>query len=42
MPHWIVTPDADGVWKVAMRLSIGDLHGSQGQEAREGIVSAAR
>ena len=25
MPHWIVTPDADGVWKVAMRLSIGNL-----------------
>jgi alpha-amylase len=24
MPHWIVTPDADGVWKVAMRLSIGN------------------
>jgi alpha-amylase len=25
MPHWIVTPDADGVWKVAMRLSFGNL-----------------
>jgi alpha-amylase len=24
MPHWIVTPDADGVWKVVMRLSIGN------------------
>jgi alpha-amylase len=23
MPHWIVTPDADGVWKVAMRLILG-------------------
>jgi alpha-amylase len=25
MPHWIVTPDADGVWKVAMRLTFGNL-----------------
>jgi len=25
MPHWIVTPDADGVWKVTLRLSIGNL-----------------
>ncbi|MFM8702437.1 MAG: alpha-amylase/4-alpha-glucanotransferase domain-containing protein, partial [Planctomycetia bacterium] len=23
MPHWIVTPDADGTWKVTMRLDIG-------------------
>jgi len=22
---WIVTPDADGTWRVAMRLSIGNL-----------------
>ena len=25
MPHWIVTPDADGVWKVGMRLTLGRL-----------------
>jgi alpha-amylase len=25
MPHWIVTPDADGSWKVGMRLSL-DSH----------------
>lgn len=25
IPHWIVTPDADGTWRVAMRLSIGNL-----------------
>lgn len=25
MPHWIITPDADGVWKVSMRLSIANL-----------------
>ena len=25
MPHWIVTPDANGVWKVTLRLSIGNL-----------------
>ncbi len=24
MPHWIVTPDANGVWKVAMRLVLGE------------------
>ena len=23
MPHWIVTPAADGTWKVAMRLDLG-------------------
>jgi len=23
MPHWIVTPDADGTWKTLMRLDIG-------------------
>jgi alpha-amylase len=23
MPHWIVTPDADGTWKVTMRLDLG-------------------
>jgi hypothetical protein len=25
MPHWLVTPDAAGVWKVAMRLSLASL-----------------
>lgn len=25
IPHWIVTPDADGTWRVAMRLAIGNL-----------------
>jgi alpha-amylase len=28
MPHWLVTPDAAGVWKVAMRLSLGSLKAS--------------
>jgi alpha-amylase len=49
MPHWIVTPDADGVWKVAMRLSIGNLKAEQvgqphrgPQAAQTGVVSAAR
>jgi hypothetical protein len=23
MPHWLVTPAADGTWKVAMRLDLG-------------------
>jgi alpha-amylase len=23
MPHWIVTPDAHGIWKVTMRLDLG-------------------
>jgi hypothetical protein len=22
MPHWLVTPDADGAWKVTMRLDL--------------------
>jgi len=25
MPHWIVTPDAEGTWKVALRLSLLNL-----------------
>lgn len=25
VPHWIVTPDAEGVWRVTMRLAIGSL-----------------
>jgi hypothetical protein len=29
MPHWIVTPDADGVWKTTLRLSIGNLKAGQ-------------
>jgi alpha-amylase len=27
MPHWIVTPDADGTWKVSMRLTVGSPQG---------------
>jgi len=27
MPHWIVTPDAEGTWKVALRLALGSLPG---------------
>lgn len=25
VPHWIVTPDAEGTWRVTMRLAIGNL-----------------
>jgi hypothetical protein len=25
VPHWLVTPDGDGTWRMAMRLSIGNL-----------------
>ena len=45
MPHWIVTPDANGVWKVAMRLSINNLKAAvvpPPHVATSGIVSAAR
>jgi alpha-amylase len=35
MPHWIVTPDADGVWKVSMRLSIGNLKAESCQRSAE-------
>ena len=45
MPHWIVTPDADGIWKVAMRLSIGSLKtGQAGQPhlGKHATVFAAR
>ncbi len=44
MPHWIVTPDADGVWKVSMRLSIANLKAEpvgQVHAGRAPIVSAA-
>ena len=27
MPHWIVTPDAEGSWRVSMRLSLGSRRG---------------
>jgi alpha-amylase len=27
MPHWIVTPDAAGMWKVAMKLTVGSPQG---------------
>ena len=45
MPHWIVTPDADGIWKVAMRLSIGSLKTGQADQPHLGkhaTVFAAR
>jgi hypothetical protein len=49
MPHWIVTPDAEGVWKVSMRLAIGNLKAEPlGRPrvlqavARDDGVSAAR
>ena len=45
MPHWIVTPDADGVWKVAMRLAVGNLKADQVARphvADGRIVSTAR
>jgi len=29
MPHWLVTPDADGVWKVSMKLTIANLKAGQ-------------
>jgi len=45
MPHWIVTPDADGVWKVAMRLSIGAVKAEPAGRPHVGdgrIASVAR
>ena len=45
MPHWIVTPDADGVWKVAMRLSISNLKAEQAARPPVGqgtVASTAR
>ncbi len=36
MPHWIVEPDADGIWQVSMRLTIMPTH-----EARD-LPEAAR
>jgi alpha-amylase len=35
MPHWIVTPDADGIWKVTMRLDLGRF-------SRRGVGAADR
>jgi alpha-amylase len=44
MPHWIVTPDADGVWKVAMKLVLGparDASATSPARATEHHVRAA-
>jgi len=30
VPHWIVTPDADGAWRVGMRLALGSLRAADG------------
>jgi hypothetical protein len=37
MPHWIVTPDREGTWRMSMRLSIGNLKAPipAGAEPRE-------
>jgi alpha-amylase len=29
MPHWIVTPDATGTWRVSMRLTLGRSRGPE-------------
>ena len=39
MPHWIVTPDADGVWKTTMRLDLGRF--TQRPERPAGTMSHA-
>jgi len=35
MPHWLVTPDADGLWKVTMRLNLERF-------SRQGVGAADR
>ena len=38
MPHWIVTPDADGIWKVTMRLDLG-RYSNRGTAAADRLVA---
>jgi hypothetical protein len=40
MPHWIVTPAADGSWQVAMRLAIGDLTTTAAGSSQTAVRSA--
>ncbi|NDC53440.1 MAG: DUF1926 domain-containing protein [Planctomycetia bacterium] len=39
MPHWIVTPAADGTWRVTMRLDLGRFS-ARGLPASERLVAA--
>ena len=41
MPHWIVTPDAAGTWRVAMRLAIGGRNAAAAPAAT-GSLAACR
>jgi hypothetical protein len=38
MPHWIVTPDATGTWRVSLRLTLGTVRGPQAA-AKPSILS---
>jgi len=40
MPHWIVTPDADGIWQVSLRLSIGNPKAERAVKAHVGQRSS--
>ena len=39
MPHWLVTPDADGVWKVSMKLTIANLKAGQPFQPVQGTMA---
>ena len=40
MPHWIVTPDPDGVWQVSMRLVLGSEVAPAGGPIRKPVAYA--
>ena len=40
MPHWIVTPDPDGVWQVCMRLVLGSEVAPAGGPIRKPVAYA--
>jgi len=40
MPHWIVTPDAAGTWRVALRLAVRAPHGGR-MRPRPAVAAAA-
>jgi hypothetical protein len=41
MPHWIVTPAADGTWRVTLRLDLGRLS-TRSRTAGSALAAAVR
>ncbi len=41
MPHWVVTPDAEGTWQVAMRLVLGPQGPAASHQSTGGVQAVA-